>query len=724
MAYEYDALGRRITTVDYTADRGNPCGTGGTSVTTRHVYSGLEPVEEYVNCGTPAAPNWVLAREFVWGGSFPEPIALIDHTALGDKTASTPEVLHYVRDELGNVVGLTNAGDPNASPAVPAKLVERYDYDPYGRTYIEDPNTGTRRTVSRYGNPFAWTSQRYDAGVRMYGFFARTYSPELGRWLQRDPLGYVDGVNLYQYAQSAPTNLTDPLGLTSVSSPGGWGWGDGSGGDSGGDPPPFAHVCGNGGGDGGDDGGILIEWAPPWLVPAPPPEPPAGGIYTSGTRGTFDTPNVSFFEHTGTAGFDDAMDAIRRYRNGPSENGRQVSERLLRGALRATGGEGYVPVIDYGPAHDAVMRIVEIVQWLDFGVALARHGICFAEGTVVLTTDGLEPIENIHVGQRVLTSADDECEASAGHTDGTHSASWTEVDPAEYRLVRLLIPGTDDAEGDSELEALRPKRWLESAGVRAGAWLTLTLSDTGTTRAYVESVEPCPAIESGPGRVVVATTIRNGARVLRLWLDGLSEPLEPTAGHPFYSEDRRTWVPAGALDVGEHVRTLHGPAVVLRVEQKPGRQRVRNLEVEGTHQYLVTARGVVTHNMCAAIGLTDFIMSGKWRGLGRGIGGTVRWMLGFGVREGEAFVTRGMGGRILTAAERAEFEAFAARARASGLIENPRRTGSWGRYNADGDFVEVGRIDVGDAGRPGWRGKTHVHVGGGKEHLDPTTPLP
>jgi RHS repeat-associated protein len=169
------------------------------------------------------------------GGSFPEPVALIDHTALGKKAAGLEEVLHYVRDELGNVVGLTDAGDPNAIPGGVKKRTgtarawvlaggqsiergasplfhERYDYDPYGQTYIEDPN-GTRYAASRYGNPLAWTAQRYDAGVKLYGFFARTYSPELGRWLQRDPAGFVDGVNLYEYVASSPLNLIDPLGL-------------------------------------------------------------------------------------------------------------------------------------------------------------------------------------------------------------------------------------------------------------------------------------------------------------------------------------------------------------------------------------------------------------------------------------------------------------------------------------------------------------------------------
>jgi RHS repeat-associated protein len=67
--------------------------------------------------------------------------------------------------------------------------------------------------ASRYGNPFMWTGQRYDATTGQYHFWARTYSPRLGRWMQRDPLEYVDGVNLYVYASSSPLISTDPLGL-------------------------------------------------------------------------------------------------------------------------------------------------------------------------------------------------------------------------------------------------------------------------------------------------------------------------------------------------------------------------------------------------------------------------------------------------------------------------------------------------------------------------------
>jgi hypothetical protein len=41
----------------------------------------------------------------------------------------------------------------------------------------------------------------------------RHYAPDLGRWLSRDPLGYVDGMSLYEYVGSYPMNITDPSGL-------------------------------------------------------------------------------------------------------------------------------------------------------------------------------------------------------------------------------------------------------------------------------------------------------------------------------------------------------------------------------------------------------------------------------------------------------------------------------------------------------------------------------
>ncbi len=51
------------------------------------------------------------------------------------------------------------------------------------------------------------------AGAGLYTVRFRHYAPDLGRWLSRDPIGYVDGMNLYEYARSNPTRFVDTFGL-------------------------------------------------------------------------------------------------------------------------------------------------------------------------------------------------------------------------------------------------------------------------------------------------------------------------------------------------------------------------------------------------------------------------------------------------------------------------------------------------------------------------------
>jgi|GEM_PF-2186211 len=73
---------------------------------------------------------------------------------------------------------------------------------------------------ARYGEPesfegsrFQYTGQIAISEVGLYYYKARFYAPSLGRFLQTDPLGYVDGLNLYVYVSGDPVNLTDPSGL-------------------------------------------------------------------------------------------------------------------------------------------------------------------------------------------------------------------------------------------------------------------------------------------------------------------------------------------------------------------------------------------------------------------------------------------------------------------------------------------------------------------------------
>ena len=71
--------------------------------------------------------------------------------------------------------------------------------------------------MDRFGFVGAWGYQdTLDAGAEVFPFLhvgARYYDPASGRFLQRDPIGIVGGLNVYQYAKSRATRLIDPSGL-------------------------------------------------------------------------------------------------------------------------------------------------------------------------------------------------------------------------------------------------------------------------------------------------------------------------------------------------------------------------------------------------------------------------------------------------------------------------------------------------------------------------------
>jgi RHS repeat-associated protein len=93
------------------------------------------------------------------------------------------------------------------------KLVEEYSYDAYGFVSVvfHAPSSLVPGLSSRVGNPYTFTARALDGETGLMYYRARYYSPVLGRFISRDPLGYVDGMNLYA-AYFVP-NSTDPHGL-------------------------------------------------------------------------------------------------------------------------------------------------------------------------------------------------------------------------------------------------------------------------------------------------------------------------------------------------------------------------------------------------------------------------------------------------------------------------------------------------------------------------------
>ena len=86
------------------------------------------------------------------------------------------------------------------------EVVASYAYDAFGRTIAQ---SGAMADVF----PFRFSTKYYDAESGLYYYGYRYYSPELGRWLTRDPIEEDGGDNLYAFCENNGVDAFDALGL-------------------------------------------------------------------------------------------------------------------------------------------------------------------------------------------------------------------------------------------------------------------------------------------------------------------------------------------------------------------------------------------------------------------------------------------------------------------------------------------------------------------------------
>jgi len=67
---------------------------------------------------------------------------------------------------------------------------------------------------SAIGNTLGYQGRAWDVESGLWSFRNRMYSPSLGRFLQRDPSGYQDGINLYAFERNNPLKYLDAMGLS------------------------------------------------------------------------------------------------------------------------------------------------------------------------------------------------------------------------------------------------------------------------------------------------------------------------------------------------------------------------------------------------------------------------------------------------------------------------------------------------------------------------------
>jgi len=110
------------------------------------------------------------------------------------------EVRHYLYDANGNVGQVVNPAD--------GAVTARYEYDPFGKAIVADG-------IDAAENVFRYSSKFHDNETELVYYGFRFYSPELGRWLNRDRIEEQGGFNLYGYCFNSSINLFDPFGLYS-----------------------------------------------------------------------------------------------------------------------------------------------------------------------------------------------------------------------------------------------------------------------------------------------------------------------------------------------------------------------------------------------------------------------------------------------------------------------------------------------------------------------------
>jgi RHS repeat-associated protein len=178
--YYYDPIGRKYK-IATTQDA---------QTTTRYfVYDGGSIILELEEVGEGQDKHYELEKEHVRGASLGGGIGGLLYTRSVDGSVG---YFHY--DGRGNVVSITDDS---------REEVAYYEYDAWGNILT---------ACGSLANEFAFSTKQASLGTGLIDFAYRWYDPQTGRWTQRDPIGAVDGANLYSFALGRPPSAYDPWG--------------------------------------------------------------------------------------------------------------------------------------------------------------------------------------------------------------------------------------------------------------------------------------------------------------------------------------------------------------------------------------------------------------------------------------------------------------------------------------------------------------------------------
>jgi len=156
----------------------------GQSGTTYSVWDGWDLIEEYQSGNN-------VTGQYLYG-----PGGLIKNLTTNN---------YYYQDASGSTSHLTDSN---------GQLLEWYRYDLRGTPTFYDANNN-QLSASNYSVRHLFTGQQWYSELGLYDLRNRFYSPDIGRFLQPDPIDFNgDPTNLYRYCGNNPVTRSDPDGET------------------------------------------------------------------------------------------------------------------------------------------------------------------------------------------------------------------------------------------------------------------------------------------------------------------------------------------------------------------------------------------------------------------------------------------------------------------------------------------------------------------------------
>lgn len=163
-------------------------------------YDNWDVIEERekINGGTE-----LVTKQYVEGSGQDEHVCVDYYNSTGD---AIEKIYFFVQNHRNDVVAIVDST---------GSLVKRYIYSPYGIAYETDKN-GVLSNADFSISPYGYHGRRIDQETGNWYFRHRYYNAKQGSFLQRDPLGYIDSMNLYNAFGNNPVNYSDVFGLFST----------------------------------------------------------------------------------------------------------------------------------------------------------------------------------------------------------------------------------------------------------------------------------------------------------------------------------------------------------------------------------------------------------------------------------------------------------------------------------------------------------------------------